>query len=317
MKDKFLITGACGFVAQYFIEYLKLNHSNAHILGLDVLDKCNFISDNFTYKKLDLLDKERLKDVLENYRPDYIVHLASISSVSKSWQIPVESFNNNTNIFLNLVESVRQLGLGPRILSIGSSEEYGSYSEDMMPLNENYELRPNSPYAVARVSQEMLSKLYADSYGLDIVMTRSFNHIGPRQKDNFVVASFIKQLVNISENTANKVIKVGNVDLIRDFLDIRDVISGYVLILEKGKTGTIYNICSGNGILLKDIINMASDILNINVEIKIDEFKIRPTENKIIIGDNSKIKQDLGWEPKISFEQSLKDMIEYWKAELK
>ena len=184
---KLLITGAAGFVAGYFIEFLKENEIEYDILGLDIVDKLSCDYPSYKYKRINLQDKELIKEVIENFKPDYILHLASISSVSESWSYPVESFVNNTNIFLNIIESIRELQLSTRILSVGSSEEYGNYPSDKMPLKEDYELKPCNPYSVARVSQEMLSKLYADNYGLNIIMTRSFNHIGPRQNDKFVI----------------------------------------------------------------------------------------------------------------------------------
>lgn len=317
MKDKFLITGVCGFVAQYLIEFLNKNHKNLTILGIDLNENCCYEPENTTYKQVDLNDRALIKKTLSDFRPDYIINLASFSSVSRSWESPVESFNNNTNILLNLLESTRELKLKTRFLSIGSSEEYGDYSANEMPLKEEYFLKPNNPYSIARVSQEMLSKLYADSFGLDIVMTRSFNHIGPRQRNIFVVSSFAKQIVEISKNPKNNVIKVGNVGLIRDFLDVRDVVEAYYKIITKGKTGEIYNVCSGNGIELKKIITILSEILNIEVKIQTDKAKIRPADCNIIIGDNSKIKRELGWEPKYTLDCTLTDMLKYWEEELK
>ena len=151
--------------------------------------------------------------------------------------------------------------MSARILSVGSSEEYGNYPEDKMPLQENYELYPNNPYAVARVSQELLSKLYASSLGVDIVMTRSFNHIGPRQREAFVISSFVKQLVDIANHKQENKMLVGNTNIVRDFLDVRDVVDAYYKIVTKGIRGRVYNVCSGTGNRLSDIINEVSILL--------------------------------------------------------
>lgn len=307
---KIIITGVNGFVAKYFIEYLKQNNIDFDILGLDIASESDL---DIKYKKVDLTNKSEVYELLNEYKPDYILHLASISSVSQSWQKPVESFVNNTNIFLNLIESVRELGLNSRILSVGSSEEYGNYPAEAMPLKEEYELRPDNPYSIARVSQEMLSKLYAKHYGINIVITRSFNHIGPRQKDIFVVSSFVKQLVEMSQNQTGKTLKVGNIEIVRDFLDVRDVVDAYYKILTIGKTGEIYNVCSSNGVKLKELIKIITQILKIDIQIEVDSSKIRPSDSNIIIGDNSKIKKELNWQPRYSLEQTLKDMIEYWQ----
>lgn len=307
---KMLITGTAGFVASYFIDYLKQNNQKYHILGLDIIDKFSIDYEFFQYKKINLKDKDLIKEVIENYDPDYIIHFAAISSVSQSWQYPVESFVNNTNIFLNIIESIRELKLETRILSIGSSEEYGNYPIAKMPLKEEYELRPCNPYSVARVSQEMLSKLYAEAYNLNIIMTRSFNHIGPKQKATFVIPSFVKQLINIKHSNTNE-IQVGNINIIRDFLDVRDVVDAYYKILTQGKVGEIYNVCSGIGYSLKEIINQIAKHLNIEPKIIINPKLIRPTDNMVIIGDNSKLKAQLKWNQTRTLENTLQEMIEY------
>lgn len=310
---KIIITGANGFVSRYFIEYLNQNALGFDILGLDIASVTDL---DIHYQQINLTDKDFIHRVLTEYQPDYILHLASVSSVAQSWHKPVESFVNNTNIFLNLIESVRELNLKSRILSVGSSEEYGDYPADKMPLRENYELHPNNPYSVARVSQEYLSRVYANSFGVDIVMTRSFNHIGPRQKDTFVVSSFVKQIVEIAIGKRDNLVHVGNIEVIRDFLDVRDVVDAYYKILTQGKSGEVYNVCKGEGVNLKEIINLASKALSIDVNLKIDEERIRPNESIMIIGDNSKLRNELNWSPKYSLDKTLCDIIEYWKSEV-
>lgn len=229
---------------------------------------------------------------------------------------PVESFMNNTNIFLNLVDAVRKNNIKCRILSVGLSEEYGDVSEKDIPLSENRNPEPISPYAIARVSQEMMSKCYVNSFAQDIVMTRSFNHIGPRQSDVFVIPSFIKQLVyGFTEGKKEIVMHTGNVSIIRDFTDVRDVVRAYNLLLEKGKSGEIYNVCSGKGQSLKDIITIVADKLDVKASIKVDESLVRPKDNMIIVGDNAKINTHVGWKPSILLEDTLDNMIEYWKKQ--
>ena len=201
-----------------------------------------------------------------------------------------------------------------RILSVGSSEEYGEVAEKDLPLTEEHALKPLSPYAVARVSQEMLSKIYADGFNQDIIITRSFNHIGPGQKDSFVISSFAKQLVQLAKNNStNNTITTGNLSIVRDFLDVRDVVKAYYLLLKKGLKGEVYNICSGNGIVLKDLVVKMSEILKLDVIIKEDPQLLRPNENKKIIGSYRKINLALGWRPEIPLEQSLADIIDYWQ----
>jgi GDP-4-dehydro-6-deoxy-D-mannose reductase len=318
---KILITGFSGFVSQYFLEYLSEVEPNSTVLGISrhkpVFNFENFNGLKIEFKNLDLLNKLEVEETIKNFKPEYILHLASVSSVAQSWQTPYDSFVNNTNIFLNIVEQVRLLELPCRILSVGSSEEYGEVAEHQLPLTENSAIVALSPYAVARISQEMLSKIYADGYNMDIVMTRSFNHIGARQKDKFVISSFAKQLVQLSKNNnIPKKITTGNLNIIRDFLDVKDVVKAYYLLLKKGTRGEVYNICSGKGTLLKDIIFNMSGVLNLDVEIELNPALVRPNENKMIIGSYDKIKAHLGWQPTITIEQSLKDIISYWETEL-
>jgi GDP-4-dehydro-6-deoxy-D-mannose reductase len=177
-------------------------------------------------------------------------------------------------------------------------------------------LNPINPYAVARVSQELISKIYIDGYGLDIVMTRSFNHIGPQQKDIFVVSSSVKQMVRMKKKNIHKgVLRAGNLKIVRDFLDVRDVVRAYYLLLQKGKKGEIYNVCSGKGVSLKELVNYIADYLKIKVEFRVDQSLIRPNDNPIIIGNNNKIKNALGWHPLIPLKKSIVDICDYWEYE--
>ena len=314
---KYLITGYSGFVSRHFLEYLDKNETHASIKGLDVqkpeFSHSSYKNIRLDFEKIDLLDRDHVESIIFNFQPDYIVHLASYSSVAFSWKDPILSFQNNMNIYLNLLESVRKLNLPARILSIGSSEEYGNVDEKTLPLTEAHVPRPVSPYAVARVSQEMISKVYVDGYGLDIVMTRSFNHIGPFQRDTFVISSFAKQLVEIKKSGKNSgELVTGDTSIVRDFTDVRDVVVAYDLLLKKGKPGEIYNVCSGKGTSLNDVIGIMAKILDLTIHTRVNEKLVRPSDNRIIIGSNERIKKDIGWDISISLERSLSDSIDYW-----
>ncbi len=314
--EKYLITGFSGFVSKHFIDFLEANKINAEVLGLDLNDnKFDFSNYSFVkgcFRKIDLLSKADVENVISEFKPNYVLHLASYSSVALSWKKPVESFTNNTNIFLNLIETIRLSKIDCRILSIGSSEEYGNAEDGSLHLSEKHVLNPISPYAVARVSQEMLSKVYTDSYGMDIVMTRSFNHIGTHQKDIFVIPSFAKKMIALKENNEKELL-TGDTTIIRDFVDVRAVVEAYYLLFKKGKKGEIYNICNGKGTSLDEVIQKMATILNIQVTQKIDADLVRPNDNKIIIGSNEKITTDTGWINKYSLDESLKDILEYYK----
>ena len=319
-KIKILITGMSGFVGWHFLNYLEDEKISAEILGIDHTTfhpSRAFKSLEVSSADINLLEREKIKKILKEFRPDYILHLASFSSVAYSWQHPIESFQNNTNIFLNLVESVQESDIKTRILSVGSSEEYGNLSKKDLPVRETHSLNPLSPYAVARVSQEMLSRVFVSNYNSDIVMTRSFNHIGERQKDAFVVSSFARQLIEIKLGKHKEhQILTGDISIVRDFVDVRDVVAAYYKLLLTGKKGEMYNICSGTGTSLKDIILKMAKILNLDIKIIIDKNLLRPNDNKIIIGSNSKIKKETGWANKISLDTSLRDILSYWEKEL-
>jgi GDP-4-dehydro-6-deoxy-D-mannose reductase len=318
--DKYLITGFSGFVARHFLEYLESLDHHVSVLGIDInrpeFDYNHFKKVQCSFDRIDLLDKDQVDNVIYQFQPNYILHLASYSSVAFSWKNPVSSFANNTNIYLNVLEQIRSLNINCRILSIGSSEEYGDLNESDMPLREDHPLKPVSPYAVARVSQEMLSKVYVDGFGMDIVLTRSFNHIGPGQRDIFVISSFAKQLVEIKKNKSKPEIITGNLGITRDFLDVRDVVRAYYTLFKTGKKGDIYNVCSGNGIKLGEIIKKMALILQIEVNTIVDKSLIRPNDNLIIIGDNRKIQNETDWTIRYSLDQSLKDILNYWEERI-
>jgi len=312
---KYLITGINGFVAYHFLERLNGFGSKSEVLGLDLkisqeIKEHSFKNIKLSFIELNLLEYRTLEIAIVSFGPDYIVHLASFSSVGKSWEMPLESFLNNTNIFLNIAEIVRHNKINCRILSVGSSEEYGNVKDSAIPLKEDTLLHPGNPYAVARVSQEMLSKCYVDAYKLDIVLTRSFNHIGPKQRTDFAIPSFIRQ---ISEGVkqGQKEIKLitGDITVVRDFIDVRDVVNAYFSLLENGKSGELYNVCSGKGYALQDIVDLLAKIFNVYVTTETDPKRLRPIDNRIIIGSFEKIRNHTGWEPKYDIEDTLKAMI--------
>lgn len=314
---KYLITGFSGFVGRHFLSYLEGLNVQVSVLGID-RDPVSYNFDKFrnvdcSFQTADLLQSHEWEPIIDAFQPDYIVHLASFSSVAFSWKNPIESFANNTNVFLNLLEKVRKTHPKCRVLSIGSSEEYGNCSQNQLPLTEETPLNPVSPYAVARVSQELLSKVYVDGFGCNIVMTRSFNHIGPGQLDSFVISSFAKQLVAIKNNCVEPVLMTGDTTIVRDFVDVRDVVRAYDELLKRGRSGQIYNICSGRGVTLKHVIERMADILGVSVTQKVDANLVRPNDNKKIFGSLDKISKEIGWKPCIPLDESLRDILEYWR----
>jgi GDP-4-dehydro-6-deoxy-D-mannose reductase len=312
---KYLITGHSGFVGHYLIRHILKQEPDADILGLDIAQS-GINSESLKEIVMDLLETEKLDSILSEFKPDYIVHLASFSSVAYSWRYPIDSFRNNTNIFLNLLESIHKKSPESKLLSIGSSEEYGAVSPEDIPLKETLKPRPLSPYAVARVAQENMSRVYSKGFGLNIVCTRSFNHIGCGQGDNFVVGSLGKRFAEYKAGKSSEII-VGDTSVIRDFLDVRDVVHAYYLLLKTDEvSGEVFNICSGRQTSIQDIIEIFKEITDTSPEISVDQSLLRPVENRVVVGSYSKLNKLTGWQPSITLENSLKDIANWWYTRL-
>ena len=318
---KILITGIAGFAAKHFLHYLNEQEPGSEVLGiynetLPAFDDEKLDGLHLSFSKINLLDKNKIAEVIEEFNPSYILHLAGRSSVANSWKAPADSVMDNTSFFLNIVETVRILKLNCRILSVGSTEEYGNANAGL-PLKETDCPDPASPYGVARVLQQKLVKIYAESYGVDIVHTRSFNHIGPHQKPDYVISSFAKQIVQQAKKGVSKIeLVTGDVNVIRDFSDVRDVVRAYYLLLYKGAKGETYNVCSGKGYLIKDMIDLFSTIIGEHIFHSTDEKNFRPSENKVIIGSYEKLMNATDWKPQYSIQESLRDIIKYWEEHL-
>jgi len=300
---KYLITGARGFVGGYLAAEIRRRDPSAKIIAVDRTGDSG----------LDLLDLEAVASVVAREQPEHLIHLASLSSVGASWQDPVASFTNNTNIFLNVLEAVRRGSAKTRVLSVGSSEEYGIVTAADLPLNEERRLAPVSPYAVARVAQEHLGDVYVRGFGLDIVATRSFNHVGPGQTDQFVISALAKQFAELAAGKRDH-LDVGTTTVVRDFLDVRDVVNAYCELLARGTRGEVYNVCSGRGLSIDDVIGLLSTISGLSPKRVTDPARLRPVENAFVIGSNAKLRAAVGWAPSIALETSLRDVYDYWRA---
>ena len=313
---RWLITGAGGFVGTHLVDHLMEIADVEAIWGIDRPQKpvAERHAAALRMHNAGLQDIKALCRCLSEIQPTHIVHLAAQSSVAASWKAPVECFLNNTNIFLNLVEAVRLTQCPCIILSVGSSEEYGPRTAQDMPLKESLCPSPTNPYAVARVSQELLSRVYSESYDLSIICTRSFNHVGPDQPAHYVVSSFCRQAVEVLLGRREK-IKAGNLDIIRDFIDVRDVVRAYVVLLTSGRSGGLYNVCSGQATRLSQLVETICELAGVKGWWEIDPQLVRPADNPIIVGDNSRL-LELGFEPRFRLAQSLSDQIETWKRTL-
>ncbi|EHQ01755.1 GDP-mannose 4,6-dehydratase [Gillisia limnaea] len=305
-----LITGGFGFVGRRLIEKLKQDKSfQIFAISRRPLDKN--VEENIGINVIfgDLKNSSFVLKTVAEIKPNYIIHLAAESSVAYSWKEPNLSFQNNVNIYLNILESVRKLGFKSRILSIGSSEEYGVVGGKQIPIKETVRPNPVSPYAVARQAQSELSKVYVKGFGLDIVSTRSFNHFGNTQTDRFVIPSFINKVLIQKYNEYDIKIEVGDLSIIRDFLHVDDVVKAYIILLRKGITGELYNVCSGKGYSLKEILVHIYKIAGINENYIISEKLIRPNDNPVIIGSYEKLQTLTGWKPIKNLKDELQLMV--------
>ncbi len=311
-----LITGITGFAGSHLLDF-ALTRRDVEVCGIQRwrsrTENVEHCLANFCMYECDVRDASSVRDVIEQVKPDWIFHLAAQSFVPTSWRAPTESLTTNVLGQLNVFEAVKKTGLRPRIQIAGSSEEYGMVYPDELPIKETNPLRPLSPYAVSKVAQDLLAYQYFMSFKLDVVRTRGFNHTGPRRPPVFVASDFAKQIVDVEKGRRDPVMRVGNTDAVRDFTDVRDVVRGYWLALEKGRPGEVYNICSGNGWKISDVLEKLMELSGVRMKVVRDEARMRPSDVPILVGDNSKFRKETGWEPAIPFEQTLRDLLTYWR----
>lgn len=315
MAKKVLITGITGFVGSHLAEYLLEQGLEVHgtVRYRSRKDNIQHIINNLRLIETDIRDGHSLEKTISDSEPDYVFHLAAQSFVPMSWRAPVDTMDTNAIGIIHLFEAIRQLKPEARIHVAGSSEEYGMVFPNELPIKETNPLRPVSPYGVSKVTQGMLSYQYYKSYGLKIVVTRAFNHTGPRRGDVFVVSNFAKQIAEI-EKGKYPVIYVGNLEAQRDFLDVRDVVKAYWLALQKCELGEVYNICSEKSRSIKQILDLLLSFTNKSVEIKQDPSRIRPCDVSVLRGDCTKFKSKTGWIPQIPFDKTIEDLINYWRS---
>ena len=305
---KALITGINGFVGKYLSKYLV---SNGYEIYGTVIEEGVHMDDKKIYN-MNLLDKQEVLKTIIDIKPDHIYHLAGQSAVGLSWKQPTLTMNVNVNGTINLLDSIREADLDCKVLIIGSSDEYGPIKPEDCPIKEEYELNPSSPYAISKVAQENIAKLYAKVYGMKILMVRAFNHIGPMQSKNFVVSDFASRIADI-EVGKESVMKVGNLEAYRDFTDVRDIVRGYNMLMEKGHVGEVYNIGSGKPVKIQEILDILISLSTRQVKVELDEDKLRPSDVPVVECDNSKIRLHTGWQPKFDIRDTLRDTLDYWR----
>lgn len=314
-----LITGITGFVGSHLAEFL-VEKGGIEVHGLErwrsKTDNIEHLRGRFKLHFCDIRDASSVYDLLAKVRPDRIFHLAAQSYVLVSWQAPTDTLTTNIIGQLNLFEAVRALGLKTRIQIAGSSEEYGLVAKKDLPIKETTPLNPLSPYAVSKVGQDLMAYQYYRSYNLFVVRTRAFNHTGPRRGDVFVESNFAKQLAQIESGKKEPVLYVGNLESIRDYTDVRDVVRAYWLSLEKCKAGEVYNIASGDGYRIKEVLRILLSFSSAKVKIEEDPSRMRPSDVPVLLGDSRRFRRVTGWKNEIPFEKTLQDLLNYWRDKI-
>lgn len=309
VMEKVLIIGISGFVGSYLAQEF-LNH-DYDVYGSDK-NKSEMFPDTVKFMVSDLLNAIQTEKLITEIKPDIIINLAAISSVGASWKIPQATIDINVIGALNIMEAVRKAEKKPKIMFIGSSEEYIASS---LPMNESTPLNASNPYGISKITQERLARLYCEQYGLKIYCVRPFNHTGVGQKDSFVLPSFCKQVAEIEKSGKPGVIRVGNLSVQRDFSHVKDIVRAYRMIVESDNYETVYNVGSGAAHSLKSILEYVISLCNQPIDIEIDQKRIRPIDQPVICCDHSLITSELNWKPHYTVFDALNEMLEYYRAD--
>lgn len=302
---RLLITGASGFVGQAMARLLQSGRPGE---GFSLVAPG---------QRIELRDKNNLIRALEETQPDLVIHLAAQSFVPRAFENPRETYEVNFLGTLNLLEALKASGFRGRMLYVGSGDQYGLVDADDLPIVESHPLKPRNPYAVSKAAAELLCYQWSQTEGLDIVMARPFNHIGPGQDERFALSGFARQLVEIKLGRREPRISVGDLEVTRDFTDVADVAEAYLLLLSHGQRGEVYNVCSGKEFHLGRLLDLLMTISGVRAGIVRDAARFRAAEQKRVAGCNRKLRDCTGWQPTRSIEQSLKRILEDWESKLK
>jgi GDP-4-dehydro-6-deoxy-D-mannose reductase len=316
---KVLITGVTGFAGSYLAEYL-VGRGDVDVYGLkrwnSPLADVQSVIDKMTLINFDLGDPHSIYKAVKDVRPDRIFHLAAQSYVPMSFRAPIDTIRANALGTVGLLEAVLDLGIDPVIHICTSSEVYGEVPEDELPITETTPFRPQSPYGVSKVAEDLTAYQYHASYGLRTLRTRSFTHTGPRSKEVFVAPAFAKQIAEIEAGLRDEVIRVGNLDSTRTFLDIRDMVAAYWLLTEVCPPGEVYNIAGDYTCTVGQMLDTLLSMTDVTPKVEVDPALLRPADVTRQVPDTTKFRAATGWQPRISFEQTLRDILDYWRDQV-
>ncbi len=308
-----LITGAGGFVGKHLIQAIS-SQTDYEIFAtaLDEREAANIDLPIDHITLIDITDKDAVEVLFERVRPNQIYHLAAQSSVGLSWKIPAVTLRVNIEGTLNILEAMRSQNLAEsKILLIGSAEQYGKVTAADLPIGEEQAVVAGNPYAISKIAQEQLAAIYKDAYGLQACIVRAFNHIGIGQRPDFVISDWAHQIVEIERGEKEPKLLVGNIKVRRDFTDVRDIVRAYMLIMEKGENGEIYNVGSGKSVSLEELLEiMLSLSSRRDITFEVDPAKVRAADIEELLADNRKLVEATGWKKTISLEETLQDILD-------
>jgi GDP-4-dehydro-6-deoxy-D-mannose reductase len=313
-----LVTGVHGFAGRYLAPAAG---SRGHqVVGSDLGEKADpQLADHLDgYLPCNIADYSQVLDLLDKSRPEAVIHLAGQSSGGRSFQNPIEAFEANCSGTLHLLEAARGRGFKGPIVAVTSSESYGRISLGR-PVDESSPLRPVSPYGVSKAAADLTATLYAKAYGLSVIRARAFSHTGPGQQTAFVAPSWAEQIARAEAGRdaggpGPFVLKVGNLEPVRDLGDVRDVVEAYLDIMDRGLAGEAYNVCTGRGIKLRDLLDLFRGMARIDVTVEDDPQRMRPTDIPYLVGSTKKINRELGWKPRYTLEETLAALLDDWRA---
>lgn len=313
-----LITGITGFVGSHLADYILENYPDVETYGLkrwrSPRDNIKHIEDRLKLYDGDLRDLSSMLTMAKEIRPDWIFHIAAQSYVPYSLPAPNDTITTNIIGTINLLEAVRLAGIAPKIHICSSPEVYGQPDENDMPITEECPLRPLSPYAVGKVGEDALAYMYSQVYGLKTIRSRAFTHTGPRRGEVFVVSAFAKQIAKIEKGLQEPVIRVGNLNSVRTFCDVRDTVRAYWLLLEKGEPGEVYNIAGDEVFDMRGVLGILLSFSNIHPKIEVAEGLLRPKDVTVQLADDSKFRKLAEWKPSIPIRQTFSDTLQYWRG---
>lgn len=310
-----LITGATGFVGLHLRQHL-LTATDWDIVATtrSPPSAAPRPSPRERLLQLDLCDGEAVRGALVKTQPGYIVHLAAQSHVPTAYQDPWATLRNNILGQLNLLEAAVALTRHPKVLVVGSGEEYGRADGEDLPFGEEHPLRPENPYSVSKVAQDVMGYQYCISHSLPVLRVRPFNHVGPGQSSRFVLPAFASQVARIEADQMEPVLHVGNLTPARDFTDVRDVVRAYRLLLIHGKPGEVYNVASGRAQTIQSIVDYLRELSTVEISIEVDPERYRPADIPVIYGNAGKLQQATGWQPGIEMTQTIRDVLDEWRV---